>query len=110
VLAREAARRRAAWRILERLDLLRRWARYDMWLLERGTPGGLDTTTRLGRLLTDDRRAVVLAIKEAAAAQGWRIPGFAVCQAVVSGEVGSLEEFDRRAAGREGASGQLPQA
>jgi hypothetical protein len=28
-----------------------------MWLAQRGA-GGLDTTTRLGRLLTDDRRAV----------------------------------------------------
>ena len=70
----------------------------DMWLLERGPAGGLDSTTRLGRLLTDDRRAAVLAIKEAAAAQHRRVSGFAVCQAVVHDEVGSLEEFDRWAA------------
>jgi hypothetical protein len=56
------------------------------------------------------RRAAVLAIKEAAAAQDRRVPGFAVCQAVISGGVASLEEFDRWVAGREGASGQRPQA
>ena len=106
LLARAEARRQAAWRVLERFDLLRRWARYqaeggvvwtiDMWLLERGArDGGLDTTTRLGQLLTDDRRAAVLAIKEAAAVQDRRVSGFAVCQAVISDEVGSLEEFDR---------------
>jgi hypothetical protein len=181
LLARADARRLAAWRVLERLDLLRRWARYgeprvvgsvalrvvvrpdidleivtdaprvedgfavvagcaaipqvlrgrfrrdlppgdpsfpsglywkldyqaddgevwtiDMWLLERGPRGGgLDATTRLGRLLTDERRARVLAIKEAAAARQRRVSGFAVCQAVVHHQVGSLEEFDRWAA------------
>jgi hypothetical protein len=184
LLAREAARRQAAWRVLERLDLLRRWARYgeprvvgsvalrvvvrpdidlailtdapwvedgfavvtecaamprvlrgrfrrdltpgdpsfpsglywkvdyqaddgvvwtiDMWLLERGPGGGLDSTTRLGRLLTDDRRAAVLAIKEAAAAQHRRVPGFTVYQAVLAGGAGSLEELDRWVASREG--------
>lgn len=177
LLARAEARRKAAWRVLERFDLLRQWDRYgeprvvgsvalgggraarhrcrdrhrcapgpdgfavvgecaaipgvlrgrfradlapgdpefpsglywkldyqaddevvwtiDMWLLERGARGGgLDRTTRLGRLLTDDRRAMVLAIKEAAAEQGRRVSGFAVCQAVISDGVGSLEEFD----------------
>lgn len=187
LLTRAEARRRAAWRVLEELDLLRRWARYgepsvvgsvalrvvvrpdidiaivteqprvqdgfavvaecatiprvvrgrfrrdlppgdpifpsglywkldyqaddgvvwtiDMWLLERGDPGGLDTTTRLGRLLTDDRRAAVLAIKEAAAAQDRRVSGYMVCQAAIDDEVGSLEEFDRWVARREGSHG-----
>ena len=75
----------------------------DMWLLERGAPGGLDTTTRLRRLLTDDRRASVLAIKEAAAAQHRRVWGYLVCQAVIDDEVGTLEEFDRWVARREGS-------
>ena len=67
----------------------------------------LTPTTRLGRLLSDDRRAAVLAIKEAAAAQDRRVSGSAVCQAVISDEVGSLEEFDRWAARREGSQGRL---
>jgi hypothetical protein len=182
LLARAEARRQAAWRVIERFDLLRRWARYgepavvgsvalrvvvrpdidiavvtdtprvedgfavvagcatvpgvlrgryradlppgdpsfpsglywkldyqaadglvwtiDMWLLERGDRQGPDTTTRIGRLLTDDRRASVLAIKEAAAAQGRRVPGIAVCQAVIDAGVGTLEQFDRWAATR----------
>jgi hypothetical protein len=67
-----------------------------MWLLERDAlRRGLDATTRLGPLLTDDRRAVVLAIKEAAVANDRRVSGLAVCQAVVYDDVGSLEEFDR---------------
>lgn len=186
MLARAEARRQSAWRVLERLDLLRRWARYgepfvvgsvalrvvvrtdidmeivtdeprvedgfavvaecapiagvlrgryrnelvngdptlpsglywkldyraddeqvwtiDMWLLERGARRrGLDETTRLGPLLTDDRRAVVVAIKEAAAANDRRVSGLAVCQAVVYDDVGSLEEFDRWLLRREGS-------
>jgi hypothetical protein len=185
LLARAEARRRAAWRVLEALDLMRRWTRYgepsvvgsvalrvvvrpdidlaivtdqprvqdgfaviaecaanprvlrgrfrrdlppgdpifpsglywkldyqaddgvvwtiDMWLLERGAPGGLDTTTRLGRRLTDDRRASVLAIKEAAAAQDRRVSGYLVCQAVIDDEVATLEEFDRWVTLREGS-------
>jgi hypothetical protein len=178
LLERAEARHRAAWRVLERLDLLQRWARYgepvvvgsvalrvvvrpdidleivtdeprvgdgfavvaecahipgvrrarfrnelvngdpslpsglywkleyeaevgqwwtiDMWLLEPGATGrGVDAVARLGRLLTDDRRAVVLAIKEAAAAKDRRVSGLAVCQAVVYDNVGSLEAFDR---------------
>jgi hypothetical protein len=76
----------------------------DMWLLEHGARRrGLDETTRLGPLLTDDRRAVVLAIKEAAAANDRRVSGLAVCQAVVYDDVGSLEEFDRWLLRREGS-------
>jgi hypothetical protein len=75
----------------------------DMWLLERGAPGGIDTTTRLGRLLTDDRRAAVLAIKEAAAAQDRRVSGLAVYQAVAYDDVGGLEEFDRWTLRRDGS-------
>jgi hypothetical protein len=67
----------------------------------------LTPTTRLGRLLSDDRRAAVLAIKEAAAARDRRVSGSSMCQAVISDEVGSLEEFDRWAARREGSQGRL---
>jgi hypothetical protein len=56
-----------------------------------------------GGLLTDDRRASVLAIKEAAAAQHRRVWGYLVCQAVIDDKVGTLEEFDRWVARREGS-------
>jgi hypothetical protein len=46
------------WKLDHQADDEAVWT-IDMWLLERGAGGGLDTTTRLG-LLTDDRRAVVL--------------------------------------------------
>ena len=76
----------------------------DMWLLDRDAPRrGLDATTRLGPLLTDDRRALVLAIKEAAVANDRRVSGLAVCQAVVYDDVGSLQEFDRWRLRREGS-------
>jgi hypothetical protein len=185
LLARAEVRRRAAWRVLEELDLLRQWMRYgeptvvgsvalrvvvrpdidlevvteqprvqdgfavladcaasprvlrgrfrrdllpgdpvfpsglfwkldyqaadgvvwsiDMWLLERGAADGIGNTTRFGRLLTDDRRAAVLAIKEAAAAQDRRVSGLAVYEAVVDDDVGSLEEFDRWILRRDGS-------
>ena len=186
LLTRAEARRQSAWRVLERLDLMRRWTRYgepfvvgsvalgvvvrpdidmeivtdeprvedgfavvaecdrlpgvlrgryrnelvngdptlpaglywkldyqaddghvwtiDMWLLDRDAPRrGLDATTRLGPLLTDDRRALVLAIKEAAVANDRRVSGLAVCQAVVYDDVGSLQEFDRWRLRREGS-------
>jgi len=77
---------------------------HRQWLLERDAlRRGLDATTRLGPLLTDDRRAVVLAIKEAAVANDRRVSGLAVCRAVVYDDVGSLEEFDRWRLRREGS-------
>jgi hypothetical protein len=186
VLARAEARRQAAWTVLERLELLRRWRRYgepvvvgsvalgvvvrpdidleivtdaprvedgfavvtacahipgvrrarfrnelvdpdpgsptglywrleyraddgqwwtiDMWLLDHDAPGrGAEMAARLGPLLTDDRRVVVCAIKESALARQRRVSGLAVCQAVVYHGVRNLEEFDRWAAGRQGA-------
>jgi hypothetical protein len=92
------------WKLDYRADDGVAWT-IDMWLLERGAPGGLDITTRLGRRLTDDRRAAVLAIKEAAAAQDRRVSGYMVCQAVIDDEVDSPEEFDRWLARREGSHG-----
>jgi hypothetical protein len=146
LLARAEAQRKAAWRVLERFDLLPRWDRYgeprvvgsvalgvvvrpdidvaivtDAPRVQDGfavvgecaaIPGVLRGRFRADLAPGDpefpsglywklDYQAddgvvwtIDMWLLERGARGGRRVSGFAVCQAVVSSEVGSLEEFD----------------
>jgi hypothetical protein len=89
------------WRLEYRADDGQRWT-IDMWLLERPASRGADAVARLGPLLTDDRRSVVCAVKEAALARQRRVSGLAVCHAVVhdGGQLGGVRPLGSRAAVR----------